>query len=56
MQNLPERAGFGKTTAMTDRASQVLRLILDAPVVTVERGFTVEARTSRSLLNALPNP
>ena len=31
---------------MIDRASQVLRLLLDAPVVTVEPGFTVEARTS----------
>jgi hypothetical protein len=31
---------------MLDRASQVLRLILDAPVVTVEPGFTVETRTS----------
>ena len=31
---------------MTDRASQVLRLLLDAPVLTLEPGFTVEARTS----------
>ena len=46
MQNLPKRAGFGKRTTMIDRASQVLRLILDAPVVTVEPGFTVEALTS----------
>ena len=46
MHNLPKRAGFGKSTAMTDRASQVLRLLLDAPFVTLEPGFTVEARTS----------
>jgi len=46
VQDLPKRAGLGKSTAMLDRASQVLRLILDAPVVTVEPGFTVEARTS----------
>ena len=31
-------------TAMTERASQVLRCLLDAPVVTVEPGFTVETR------------
>jgi hypothetical protein len=43
--NLPKRAGFGKSTAMIDRASRVLRFILDAPVVTVEPGFTLEART-----------
>jgi len=31
---------------MSDRASQVLNLILDSPVLTVEPGYIVEARTS----------
>jgi hypothetical protein len=31
---------------MKERASQVLRLLLESPVLTVEPGFTVEARTS----------
>jgi hypothetical protein len=31
---------------MSDRASQVLNLLLDSPVLTVEPGYIVEARTS----------
>lgn len=34
---------------MSDRAAQVLRCLLDAPVVTVEPGFTVEARISHGV-------
>jgi len=36
MQSLSQRAGLGNGTAMSDRASQVLCCMLDAPVVTVE--------------------
>ena len=35
-----------RPTAMLNRASQVLCLLLDAPVLTVEPGFAVDARTS----------
>ena len=31
---------------MSDRTSQVLDCLLDAPLITVEPGFTVESRTS----------
>jgi len=31
---------------MLDRASQILDCLMDAPVITVEPGFTVDARTS----------
>lgn len=34
---------------MHDRASQVLRCLLDEPVVTVEPGFTVESRISHGI-------
>ena len=34
---------------MLDRASQVLLSLLDSPVLTVEPGFTVEARTSHGI-------
>jgi hypothetical protein len=34
---------------MSDRTAQVLRCLLDAPVVTVEPGFTVDARTSHGI-------
>jgi hypothetical protein len=43
---LSKGVGRGKKKAMSDRGSQVLRCLLDAPVVTVEPGFTVEMRTS----------
>jgi hypothetical protein len=49
MQSLSKRAGLGNGTAMSDRASQVLCCILDAPVVTVEPGFTVEPRISHGV-------
>lgn len=43
---MPKGSCPGKSTAMLDRASQVLRCLLDAPVVTVDSGFAVESRTS----------
>ncbi len=34
---------------MQNRASEILRCLVDAPIVTVEPGFTVESRTSHGV-------
>jgi hypothetical protein len=49
MQTLPKRTGLGKRTGMLDRASEVFRALLASPVVTVQPGFTVDARTSHGV-------